>query len=54
MRFLVERKNDTFDDVGAETLTLSNSGVLCFHDADGELLIAFNSDQWVTVVPEKE
>jgi len=54
MRFLVERKNDTFDDVGAETLTLSNSGALWFLDADGQLIMAYNSDQWVTVVPEKE
>ena len=50
-RYYVERKPDVFEDVGAATIGI-NHGSLIFTDADDQLVVAYATGQWITVVPE--
>lgn len=53
MRYLVERKPDVFEDVGAPTWRV-DAGTLFFFDDDDDLVVAYAQGQWLTVVPEAE
>jgi hypothetical protein len=53
MRWLVERKQDVFDDVGAETMKVLSSGALEF-TTQSRLEVLYAAGQWITVVPDVE
>ena len=50
-RWFVERPKGGFDDVGASSLEFLD-GCLIFKDEDGELLLAYGRDHWVTVTAQ--
>lgn len=58
IRFSVERpvgqrEDGQWNDVGADGgFQIDPSGALVFHDADGEVLLAYAPHAWVTVTPE--
>lgn len=53
MRYLVERKRDDFESVGADTFEIGASGDLKFFNLVGqfqtEFVFAFASGQWITL-----
>ena len=53
MSYIVERKPDVFEEVGAPTLMI-DAGTLAFYDEDNDLVVAYAQGQWITVVPEAE
>ena len=56
-RWLVERTKDSFDDVGAETMTVLECGALKFYNgsvfAPRDVLV-IAPGQWLTVCEEQE
>ena len=64
-RWLVERENNTFEDVGADTVSFEGSSVIFYSydeasDSDDpwgpklKLEIAYAAGQWLSVVPAAE
>ena len=52
-RWLVERTQDRFEDVGAVSIALHPSGALVFYDKEHEVEIAYAPGQWITVCPDE-
>lgn len=56
-RWIVEREQGRFEDVGQEHMVVADSGALVFFDADGSVLqpsYVIAPGQWVSVVWDGE